>query len=88
MHTKLEILTLLKTFFEESASAYKIEMAFLNGSWARGLPKSSSDVDVAIVFSEEPGGCKTCLNLIMPAAGSRNLFNLLQGKLRNRASPP
>ncbi len=55
MHTKLEILTLLKTFFEESASAYKIEMAFLYGSWARGFPKSSSDVDVAIVFSEEPG---------------------------------
>lgn len=54
MHTKLEILTLLKTFFEESASVYKIEMAFLYGSWARGFPKSSSDVDVAIVFSEEP----------------------------------
>ena len=55
MHTKREILTLLKSFFEESASAYKIEMAFLYGSWARGFPKSSSDVDVAIVFSEEPG---------------------------------
>ncbi len=55
MHTKLEILTLLKTFFEESASVYKIEMAFLYGSWARGFPKSFSDVDVAIVFSEEPG---------------------------------
>ena len=55
MRTKLEILTLLKTFFEESASAYKIEMAFLYGSWARGFPKSFSDVDVAIVFSEEPG---------------------------------
>jgi len=83
MHTKREILTLLKSFFEESASAYKIEMAFLYGSWARGFPKSSSDVDVAIVFSEEPGGYKTCLNLIMPEAGSRNLFNSLQGKLRN-----
>ena len=55
MRTKLEILTLLKTFFEESASAYKIEMAFLYGSWARGFPKSFSDVDVAIVFLEEPG---------------------------------
>jgi len=55
MRTKLEILTLLKTFFEESASAYKIEMAFLYGSWARWFPKSFSDVDVAIVFSEEPG---------------------------------
>ncbi len=55
MLTKLEILTLLKTFFEESASVYKIEMAFLYGSWARGFPKSFSDVDVAIVFSEEPG---------------------------------
>ena len=55
MRTKPEILTLLKTFFEESASAYKIEMAFLYGSWARGFPKSFSDVDVAIVFLEEPG---------------------------------
>ena len=55
MRTKPEILTLLKTFFEETASVYKIEMAFLYGSWARGFPKSFSDVDVAIVFSEEPG---------------------------------
>jgi predicted nucleotidyltransferase len=54
MHTKPEILALLKTFFKESASAYKIEIAFLYGSWARGFPKSFSDVDVAIVFSEEP----------------------------------
>jgi len=55
MRTKPEILTLLKTFFEETASVYKIEMAFLYGSWARWFPKSFSDVDVAIVFSEEPG---------------------------------
>ena len=55
MRTKPEILTLLKTFFEETASVYKIEMAFLYGSWARGFPKSFSDVDVAIVFLEEPG---------------------------------
>ena len=55
MRTKPEILTLLKTFFEETASVYKIEMAFLYGSWARWFPKSFSDVDVAIVFLEEPG---------------------------------
>ena len=64
MHTKLEILTLLKAFFAESASAYKIEMAFLYGSWARGFPKSTSDVDVAIVFSEEPGNEDEVFNLI------------------------
>ena len=83
MHTKPEILALLKAFFEESASVYNIEIAFLYGSWARGFPKSSSDVDIAIVFSEEPGGYKTCLSLIMPEAGSKNLFNLLREKLRN-----
>ncbi len=55
MHTKPEILALLKAFFEESAPVYKIEMAFLYGSWARGFPKSFSDVDIAIVFSDEPG---------------------------------
>jgi len=55
MHTKPKILALLKAFFEESALVYKIEMAFLYGSWARGFPKSFSDVDIAILFSEEPG---------------------------------
>src|SRR5574342_711421 len=86
MPTQSEIVNTLKIYFTDASLIYKIEMAFLYGSWARGFPKSFSDEDVAIVFSEEPGGYKTCLNLIMPEAGSRNLFNLLRGKLRNRVS--
>ncbi len=53
MYTKPELLALLKAFFGESASVYNVELAFLYGSWARGFPKSSSDVDIAVVFSEE-----------------------------------
>jgi predicted nucleotidyltransferase len=42
----------LEGYFKEVADTYKIEMAFLYGSWVRGYPKESSDVDIAIVFSE------------------------------------
>lgn len=42
----------LENYFKEVADTYKIEMAFLYGSWARGYPKESSDVDIAIVFTE------------------------------------
>lgn len=52
MHTQKEIKNILESHFKEIANAYKIEAAFLYGSWARGYPKESSDVDIAIVFSE------------------------------------
>ena len=52
MHTQKEIRNILERHFKEIADACKIETAFLYGSWARGCPKESSDVDVAIVFSE------------------------------------
>ncbi len=32
---------------------YKISLAFLYGSWACGLPRWDSDIDIAIVFEEE-----------------------------------
>ena len=51
MHTQKEIKNILERHFKEIADACKIETAFL---WfvGRGCPKESSDVDVAIVFSE------------------------------------
>mgnify|MGYP001592746354 FL=1 len=52
MHTQKEIKNILESRFKEIANAYKIEVAFLYGSWARGYPKESSDVDIAVVFSE------------------------------------
>lgn len=52
MHTQEEIKNILECHFKGIADAYGIERAFLYGSWARGYPKESSDVDIAIVFSE------------------------------------
>ena len=52
MHTQEEIKNILETYFKEIADVCGSEMAFLYGSWARGYPKESSDVDIAIVFSE------------------------------------
>ena len=52
MHTQEEIKNILETYFKEIADVCGIEMAFLYGSRARGYPKESSDVDIAIVFSE------------------------------------
>ncbi|MFH1386688.1 MAG: nucleotidyltransferase domain-containing protein [bacterium] len=49
--TKEELLNTLKRYFKDKAKAYKVELAFLYGSWARGLPRLDSDVDVAVVFS-------------------------------------
>lgn len=48
-----EIISELKSFFKEKASEYNIELAFLYGSWAKGLPHKNSDIDLAVVFSPE-----------------------------------
>ncbi len=52
MHTQDEIKNILECHFKEISDACGIEMAFLYGSWARGYPKESSDVDIAVVFTE------------------------------------
>lgn len=52
LYSQRELQNILKNYFQEAADTYKVEMAFLYGSWARGCPKESSDVDIAIVFSE------------------------------------
>lgn len=49
--TKKEIQEKLKVFFDNYADQYKIEAAFLFGSYSpRGFIKKESDVDVAAVF--------------------------------------
>lgn len=58
MNKREEIINGLKNFFSKKAQHYGLEMAFLFGSWARGYPKEDSDVDIAIVFIEEPGSDK------------------------------
>ncbi len=44
----------LREFFETRAEAEGIAAAWLFGSVARGTARSGSDVDVAVLFSEDP----------------------------------
>lgn len=45
-----EIVDCLRRFFRERADDYGIDMAFLYGSRATGLPRLDSDLDVAVLF--------------------------------------
>ncbi len=45
----------LESYFIHKAEIYHIDMVFLYGSWAAGLPKIESDVDIAVVFDKEMG---------------------------------
>ena len=47
------LLNQIKVFFELKANQYGIALAFLYGSWARGIPRPDSDVDLAVVFSRK-----------------------------------
>lgn len=47
-----KIIQLLKDCFSRNSSLYHIEIAFLYGSWSRGLPHKDSDIDLALLFSE------------------------------------
>jgi predicted nucleotidyltransferase len=49
-----EIIKSLRDYFDKNAGPYKLEMVFLYGSWARGFPRYDSDVDIAVIFSDEP----------------------------------
>jgi len=55
MHKRLrdEIIDILTKIFSECHKKYGIEMVFLYGSWAVGIPKEESDVDIAVVFEKE-----------------------------------
>ncbi len=48
-----KIISKLRDFFKQKASQYHIEIAFLYGSWARGIPRPDSDLDLGILFSPE-----------------------------------
>ncbi len=50
---KDEIISSLKDYFQHKGDLFNISLAFLYGSWASGLPKKESDVDIAVVFTEE-----------------------------------
>ncbi len=50
---KDEAISAIKFYFQNKADIFNIDMAFLYGSWASGLPKKESDVDIAVVFTEE-----------------------------------
>lgn len=43
----------LKAFFKENARSLNIGMAFLCGSFARGLPNERSDIDIAVIFDTD-----------------------------------
>lgn len=48
--TKMPAIDILKVFFKKRKTSLNIKMVFLYGSFARGLPKEGSDVDIGIVF--------------------------------------
>lgn len=48
-----DLIKKLKDFFNKNADFYDIDMAFLYGSWAKGFPKETSDVDIAVFFYPE-----------------------------------
>jgi|YelNatPaOPRAMG01_1025707.scaffolds.fasta_scaffold82354_3 predicted nucleotidyltransferase len=50
---KNEAISAIKFYFQNKADFFNIDMAFLYGSWASGLPKKESDVDIAVIFTEE-----------------------------------
>jgi len=51
---RAELIRSLKSFFQGQAEKFQIELAFLYGSWASGIPKKGSDIDVAVVFQDQP----------------------------------
>lgn len=50
---KIDLLSNLKAYFQARADMYEIDMAFLYGSCAEGLPRDDSDVDIALLFTHE-----------------------------------
>lgn len=42
----------LQEFFARNAGSFKVQMAFLYGSMAEGIPRKDSDVDVGVFFED------------------------------------
>ncbi|MBI4596391.1 MAG: nucleotidyltransferase domain-containing protein [Candidatus Tectomicrobia bacterium] len=53
LHTQESLVNSLRSYFAERAGAFKIQMAFLYGSWSRGYPRFDSDIDIAIVLEDD-----------------------------------
>ena len=54
INSREEIINRLRNYFDRNADRYKLEMVFLYGSWAKGFPRYDSDVDIAVIFLDEP----------------------------------
>ena len=54
INSREEIIKRLSEYFDRNAGRYELEMVFLYGSWAGGFPTNDSDVDIAIIFLDEP----------------------------------
>ncbi|MBU1183973.1 MAG: nucleotidyltransferase domain-containing protein, partial [Proteobacteria bacterium] len=50
----MTISPIIESFFRREAERYRVQVAVLYGSWAGGFPRRDSDVDVAVVFEDEP----------------------------------
>ena len=49
-----DLTNIIGSFFHGEAERFRVPAAFLYGSWAWGVPRRDSDVDVAVVFEDEP----------------------------------
>lgn len=58
------IADLLRTFFEKMAKKCGISLAFLYGSFARGLPNERSDIDIALLFSNSDITDETAFDIV------------------------
>jgi len=47
---KEQLVTTVKQFFNEHAQQWNVTMAFLYGSWAHGMQRNDSDIDIAIMM--------------------------------------
>ena len=43
----------LQGFFTQKADQFRVQMAFLYGSRAEGLPREDSDIDIGVLFEDE-----------------------------------
>ena len=59
-----DLIKKLKDFFNKNADFYDIDMAFLYGSWAKGFPKETSDVDIAVFLYPEKDSDDEEFNMI------------------------
>jgi len=52
---KSNLIKILARYFRNNALKEHVELAFLYGSWAAGRQHKGSDVDIAVLFSENAG---------------------------------